>query len=105
MYVDDSELIDAWEVMVHCASYVWQTPGLSRQLEDFIVRWMELPRDVRKWLSYYGGIQRRLPTRPTRDKRVEGLLSPSPDDEIPRLHHDPQVFDPGNWIYLLATRI
>ena len=66
---------------------------------------MELPRYDRKWLSYYGGIRRRLPTCPTGGTRFEGVLIPFTDEEIPRLHHDPQVFDPGNWTYHLATRI
>ena len=105
LYVDYSELIDAWQVMVHCASHLWQAPGLSRWLEDFIVGWMKLPRYERKWLSYYGGIRRRLPTCPTGGTRVDGVLSPFADEEIPRDHHDPQVFDPGNYVYDLGTRL
>ena len=106
LYVDYSELIDAWQVMVHCASHLCHGPLCATSwLEEFIVGWMELPRHDRKWLSYYGGIRRRLPTCPTGGTRVEGVLSPFADEEIPRDHHDPQVFDPGNWIYRLATRM
>ena len=80
-YVDTSELLDAWRLMQHCAMFVAETPGLLSHIEAFIVQWMTMPRDTRKWLSYYGGIRRRRPKHPQQKFVQNLLLSLFLDDE------------------------
>ena len=56
-----------------------------------------------KWLSYYGGLRRRASHRSC--GWHEKLLSPL-KNEKPRSHYDyEKVFDPGNYVYDLGTRL
>ena len=80
-----------------------ESPGLLKQIEGFIVQWMDMPGGRRKWLSYYGGFRRRAIHRSC--GRHEKLLSPL-RDEKPRPHYDDEkFFDPGNYVYSLGTRL
>ena len=69
----------------------------------FLVCWMtDLPAYHRKWLSYYGGIQRRV-----RGPCPAAVVVPWSDGPSRTYHPTIQesVFDPGNWVYYFGTRL
>ena len=103
LYVDYNDLLAEWNSCLSCVKYISETPGL-KHIEGCLVRWMGMPKFQRKWLSYYGGLRRRGSHRSC--GWPEKLLSPL-EDEKPRFHYysDEKVFDPGNYVYMLGTRL
>ena len=75
------EAMDLIELLVHFRSHM---------CSEFVYRWMELPRKVRKLYSYSGAIR-------------------CQDDSDPKHYFckidDQHYFDPTNWVYALAMRI